>query len=115
LGKEAPVSTDYPVFTDYGEPHGYLTLLADGRLLCTYANYHLSMGICAILSGDLGKTWDTDHPILLAMSSDIYVGWPVTLELPEGGMITSYATTAYMHLPQARRTAFQVVRWEVPS
>ena len=101
-------------FTHYGEPHGYFTLLADGRLLCSYANYHLPFGIFAIFSSDLGRTWDTDHPLMLAMSSDIYVGWPVTLELPEGGMITSYATTAFLTRETGRGTAFQIVRWDLP-
>ncbi len=101
-------------FTNYGEPHGYLTLLEDGRLLCTYANYHLPYGICAIFSDDLGNTWDTEHPILLALSSDIYVGWPVTLQLPDGSMITSYATTAFLQEDKDQRTAFQVVHWELP-
>ncbi len=51
-------------FLNYSEVHGYLTVLRDGRILCTYANYHLPFGSVAILSNDQGKTWDKQHPIL---------------------------------------------------
>jgi len=101
--------------TGYGEPHGYLTLLQDGRLMCTYANYHLPYGIFAIFSEDLGRTWDLEHRIMLGLSTDIYVGWPVTLQLPDGSMITSYATTAYSSEKRGEGTAFQIVKWELPS
>ena len=102
-------------FTNYGEPHGYFTLLDDGRLLCTYANYHLPYGVFAILSRDLGRTWDLDHPVMLALSGDCFCGWPTTLQLPDGDLITSYAIAAYPAREASQKGAFQVVRWRAPS
>jgi len=80
--------------THRAEVHVYLTQLHDGRLLATYSNYHLPWGVYAIVSKDEGKSWHLDHPIQLALSADIYVGWPVTLQLEDDSLITSYAMLA---------------------
>ncbi len=117
--KEVPVESDYPVFRGYdlegrlmAEEPSWLTL-PDGRLLCTYANYHLPYGIFAILSDDLGTTWDLGHPIMLALSGDFYTGWPTTVQLAGGSFVTCYAIAAY--LGKEAKWAFQVVRWELPD
>lgn len=99
--------------TTTAQVHAYLTELHDGRLLCTYSNYHVPFGVSAILSDDGGRTWDLDHTIRLATSNGYYVGWPVTLELTPGDMITSYALTAYCEQPPNRFTS-EVVRWGLP-
>ena len=78
------------------EVHTYLTELTDGRLLATYANYHLPYGIYAVISEDKGKTWDLDDPIQLALSADLNVGWPVTLQLPDNSLVTAYGSTTHM-------------------
>jgi len=95
------------------EVHVYLTELSDGRLLATYSNYHLPFGVYAVVSEDQGKTWGHDHSIQLALSADLYVGWPVTLELSPGDLITVYASTTYMHQPPDRFTC-EAVRWRLP-
>jgi hypothetical protein len=94
--------------------HAYLTELRDGRLVATYSNYHLPWGVFAVMSEDGGRTWDLDHPVQLALSADFYVGWPVTLELPDGSLITSYASTSYYKQPPETTTC-EVVRWQPPS
>ena len=78
------------------EVHTYLTELNDGRILATYTNYHLPWGIYAVISEDEGKTWDLDDPIQLALSADLNVGWPVTLELPDNSLVTAYGSTTHM-------------------
>jgi hypothetical protein len=95
------------------EVHAYLTELRDGRLLATYSNYHLPWGSFAVMSLDHGKTWDLDHPIQLSLSADIYVGWPVTLQLPDDSLITAYsATTYYKQSPE--HVTCEVVCWRLP-
>ena len=93
--------------------------LTDGRLLATYTNYHLPFGVCAVVSNDGGETWSYDAPIQLAVSADHLTGWPVTVELEPGEMITSYAITAYLNEPPGNNTATrnvcEVVRWRIPS
>ncbi len=100
--------------TSNAEVHAYLTELRDGRIMATYANYHLPYGACAILSTDRGRTWDLDAVIQLSMSADVYVGWPVTIELPDGRFITSYASTTH-HLEPPLNFCCEVVRWSLPD
>ncbi|MFH1006071.1 MAG: sialidase family protein [Candidatus Latescibacterota bacterium] len=100
--------------TTTAQVHAYLTELHDGRLLCTYSNYHVPFGVSAILSADGGKTWDLDHTIRLSTSNGYSVGWAVTLELPDYSLITSYAVTSYAEQPPNRFTS-EVVRWQMPS
>ena len=101
------------VIVNTAEVHVYLTELQDGRVLATYSNYHLPYGAYAIVSNDGGKTWDRDHPIRLAASADLYVGWPVTLQLKDRSLITAYALTAYLHQPP-ETTATEIVHWRLP-
>jgi len=100
--------------TANAEVHAYLMELSDGRVMATYANYHLPYGACVILSPDGGRTWDLDNVLQLSMSADIYVGWPVTIELPDGRFITSYASTTH-HLEPPLHYACEVVRWSLPE
>jgi hypothetical protein len=80
----------------------------------SHSNYHLPWGVYGILSKDGGKSWDRDHPIQLALSADVYVGWPVTLQLPDDSLITSYAATTYRSEPP-NKTTCEVVRWRLPA
>jgi len=100
--------------TGTAEVHVYLTKLSDGRLLATHSNYHLPYGVKAIVSSDGGKTWDHDNPVQVSLSSDLWVGWPVTLELPNGDLITSYAATTYWK-ESLDKTTCEVVRWRLPK
>ena len=100
--------------TTTAQVHAYLTELHDGRLLCTYSNYHVPFGVSAILSTDGGRTWDSDRTIRLSTSNGYYVGWAVTLELPDHSLITSYAVTSYPEQPPDRFTS-EVVRWQLTS
>lgn len=105
-------------FLGYAKVHGWLTLLRDGRLLCTYATYHHPFGVFAVLSRDLGATWDTQHPIQLAISSDVYVGWPVSIQLPDDSLLTSYATTVWPMFRDGTNTDMsvcEVMRWGLPG
>jgi hypothetical protein len=102
------------VIVNTAEVHVYLTNLADGRILATYSNYHLPWGVYAIVSQDDGRTWDLDHPIRLAASADLYVGWPVTLQLDDESLVTAYALTAYIKQPP-KTTATEFVRWRLPK
>jgi hypothetical protein len=99
--------------TNNAEVHVYLTELHDGRVLATYSNYHLPYGVFAIVSGDQGRTWDREHPVQLALSADVYVGWPVTVQLPDNSLITAYASTTY-YREAPDHTTCEVVKWSLP-
>ena len=94
----------------YSAVHSQLTRLADGRILCTYRRRFLPFGVSAVLSSDNGKTWDNDHPILLGSRPTAYGGWPTTLQLPDGTMLTC---RGYIwQWPQPR---FEIIRWHLPA
>ena len=95
------------------EVHVFLAQLADGRVLATYSDYHLPYGVSAIVSTDGGRTWDRDHPARLVLSADLYVGWPVTIQLADQSLLTAYAITAYIEQPP-QKTVTEVVRWKLP-
>ena len=60
-------------------PHTIASYRDTFRLLLTYAQ------------AKLGK-----QPTQLAIASDMYMGWPTSLQLPDGSIITSYARSAYL-------------------
>jgi hypothetical protein len=101
-------------FLNYSEVQGQLTLLADGRILCTYTNYHLPFGVGAVVSSDSGLTWDMNNRYVLAVSNATSTGWATTRQLPDGDLITTYALEPY-HLEPAEsgKTVFQCVRWNL--
>ena len=63
---------------------------------------------------DGGKTWDLDHPIELALSGGIYVGWPVTLQLADRSLLTCYCVEAYWRQQPPENVVTEVVRWNLP-
>ena len=99
--------------TNTAEVHVHLMELDDGRILATYSNYHLPWGTCAMLSTDGGETWDREHPIQLSLSASYYVGWPVTLQLPDGSFVTSHTANTYLKQPPDMFTC-EIVRWRLP-
>ncbi len=98
-----------------GEIHGHLLALSDGRLLCTYARHQLPRGIFAVLSDDQGKTWDTDHPVQLAHTLADFFGWPTSVQMPDGTILTSYTIKGYEETTQVNDSATEVVRWQLPG
>ncbi len=109
-------------FLNYAEVQAYLLPLTDGRLLATYTNYHLPFGSSAVLSEDNGRTWDTGHPIQLSMSLASHAGWANSIQLPDGDILTVYATSAYLEgaghdamTPGRDDTATEVIRWRLPD
>jgi len=99
----------------YGEVHAHILGLRDGRYLCSYASYHLPFGIFAVVSDDGGETWDQDHPMQLSMSPEFTTGWPTSIELPDGLIITLYATTPYpIKDRQFWVSTTECVRWRLP-
>ena len=103
-------------FLQYSEVQGQLTLLADGRLLCTYTHYHLPFGVTAVVSNDDGRTWDHQHPSQLALSNGGGTGWATTRQLPDGSLVTIHALEPYHIEPvESGRTVCHTVRWELPK
>ena len=66
-----------------------------------------------MVSADAGQTWDRSRPVQLALSAKNNVGWPVTLQLKDGSLLTAYALTAYLDQPPDLYVT-EVVRWRWP-
>ena len=101
--------------TAMAQVHAYITELKDGRLLCTYSNYHVPFGVSAMLSDDGGRTWNWDNTIRLSIANGIHVGWGVTLQLDDGSMITSYSVESYSSEKPLDSVTCEVVRWNLPE
>jgi len=99
-------------FLDYSRVHAELLQLADGRLLSCYAAYHLPLGVFAVLSEDNGKTWSIDNPIQLAISTRVYTGWPTSVQMDDGSIVTMYAASPYVGKKDF--TVAETVRWTLP-
>jgi len=90
----------------YSVTHAHLLKLADGRILCVYRRNFLPFGAAAVLSEDNGKTWDTEHPILLGAWATCYIGWPTSIQLPNGSVLTTWSWS----WPDTT----EAIRWELP-
>ena len=81
-------------------PH--LLKLSDGRILCCYGYRRDPMGIRAVLSIDGGRSWDVEHEVVLrddavaAWGNPLGqhcpgdLGYPLSVELPDGSIFTTY-------------------------
>ena len=89
-------------------PH--VTRLADGRLLCTYASRTIGRrGIYAALSHDDGRTWDAAHELTLARSETDDIGYPSTVENPDGTLLSVY----YAYPVKGRPAALVGTKWRL--
>lgn len=87
-------------------PH--LIRLRDGRLLTTYGYRKKPYGQRACLSNDGGRTWNIDREIILrddAPNGDL--GYPSTVELDGGEMLTVYYQLAH----PGEKTRLMATRW----
>ena len=69
-------------------PH--LLRLSDGRLLSSYGRRMGEIGEYACLSDDQGRTWDVENEIKLAGHWSADIGYPSSVELPDGKILTVY-------------------------
>jgi hypothetical protein len=77
-----------PVGLDGYPPH--LIRLADGKLLSVYGRRWGDLGEFACLSDDQGRTWDVKNEIKLAGHWDGDLGYPSSVQLLDGTILTVY-------------------------
>ena len=91
-------------------PH--LIRLRDSRLLLTYGHRRKPFGQRAVLSDDHGKTWDTDHLILIrddAPNGDL--GYPASIQMDDETILTIY----YQIDKPGEKTCLMGTFWKLPK
>ena len=81
-------------------PH--LLRLQDGRILCTFGRRFpqpTGFGEYACISSDEGQTWDVEHEIFLSAHTDGDLGYPSTVQLANGDLVTIYYQPVKSHEP----------------
>lgn len=107
--------TEEGEFLDYHNVHPQLLELRDGRLLCSYGVRYFPFGAQAVLSADEGRTWDVDHPYIISWFSwNSSCGYPHSVEMPDGSILTAYTTRRYPGDRDEEEELFsEVVRWQL--
>ncbi len=76
-----------PLHVDGAPPH--LMLHSSGALVCTFGRRLPPFGERAVVSYDGGETW-SDQYILFDNASNPDLGYPSSVELPDGRILTAY-------------------------
>lgn len=112
----------HPLRTEIKGYPPHLLRLQDGRILCGVTYRTSPMGIHAVLSNDDGRSWETDHTIILrddaGTSSTLWadhatrgggsdVGYPVTVQFPDGTLFTCYWITLTDGITHIAATAWR--------
>ncbi len=91
-------------------PH--LLRLRDGRIVMTYGVRFWPRGVQAIISYDDGTTWDFTHRYFLAWHSlDYNTGYPWSVQLADGSILTSYYARRTETANFTGDVASEVIRW----
>ena len=96
----------------------YPLQLRDGRLILLIGHRQFPFGVQAVASRDGGKTFDLEHPLLLAWHSwTYYCGHPRSIQLKDGSILTGYYTQhTHGHPPGHNdKCSGELVRWRPPA
>ena len=88
-------------------PH--LIRLKDGKLLAVYGRRWNDFGEYACLSDDNGRTWDVRNEIKLAGHWNGDLGYPASVQLPDGTILTVY----YQTENKGEKTCLMGTLWRV--
>jgi hypothetical protein len=92
-----------------GQVTSHLLKLKDGRILLSYGNRCINnFGVDVRTSADEGKTWSA--PIRIADCPLRDCGYPATIQLPEGNLITAF----YTQIPGWGQYEMRVTKWKLP-
>ena len=96
-----------PMGLDGYPPH--LIRLADGKLLAVYGRRWGNLGEFACLSDDQGRTWDVKNEIKLAGHWNGDLGYPASVQLPDGNILTVYYQAEF----KGEKTCLMGTLWRV--
>jgi len=78
------------ILADKGGAPAHIFKHSSGTLICTYGDREKPYGIKAMFSNDCGETWDIDNTVYLNNSISSDLGYPSTVELPDGSLLTIF-------------------------
>jgi Neuraminidase (sialidase) len=90
-------------------PH--LLRLKDNRIVAVYGHRRKPFSERACISTDNGKTWNGENPIELAPALDGDLGYPASVELDDGSILTVY----YQKEKTGEKTCLMGTRWKAPA
>lgn len=85
----------------------HLIKLKDGRLLMSYSYRRPPRGNHARISEDQGRTWS--QPIMLSEDGSGDLGYPSTVEMPDGELLTLW----YEKMASAPFSVLRLARWRI--
>ena len=97
------------------EHPGDLIRLKNGDVLLTYGQRNKPFGVEAIISHDKGETWDDRSKVVLANNAaSTDCGYPSSIQLPNGKIVTIYYQVDDPHNAPASAEAKSIV-WQTPG
>ena len=115
------VTWTHPLRTDIWGYPPHLLRLRDGRILCSFGYRRDPMGVRAVLSEDGGRSWDIDNVRILRddggtpcefqdkrTSGGSDVGYPMSAQLSDGGILTVYYITLKDGITHAAATLWSL-------
>jgi sialidase-1 len=88
-------------------PH--LLLLKNGWIVLSYGVRKIPYGERACISKDGGESWDIDNEILISMSDTEDLGYPSSIQLDDGSIITIY----YQIDKKGEKTSLMQTHWKL--
>lgn len=90
-----------------GQVTGHLTMLSGGRVLMTYGNRNRdNYGVDARISNDGGKRWN--QPFRIAATPHWDCGYPASVQLPNGEVVTVF----YTRISHEHHYEMRAARWD---
>ena len=98
----------YPTGVSGSPPH--LMVHSSGALICSYGRREAPCGQRAMVSYDLGKTWETEYVLNNAKNeNDFDLGYPTTVELNDGSLMTAY----YQRYEDDEKCSMLYTKWRL--
>ena len=93
--------------TDVSGSPPHLMIHSSGAIVCSYGRREQPYGERAIVSYDLGKTWEEEYVLDESYSGDL--GYPSTVELSDGSLMTVY----YQKYQNDKKCSILFTKWRL--
>lgn len=107
ISEDGGISWSDVVCTDVSGSPPHLMLHSSGALICSYGRREKPYGERAMVSYDLGKTWEEEYVLDESYSGDL--GYPSTVELSDGSLMTVY----YQRYADDKKCSILFTKWKL--